>query len=343
MLWPKVAVCIPTCNQAQFLEQSVRSVMQQDYPEVEIWIGDDASTDYTPEVVEALRTGLTSIHYHRHPANVGISANNNWLFAQPKTEFIVRLDSDDLLFPDYFREMVGLLMSYPQAGFAHAAVQEIDEEGKNTRVRRLGGRTEYQPPDEALRRFMSGYRVAANICAFRADMLSSLGYYRAGMNFAEDWDLAIRAAAAGWGNAYSENILASYRVWSRPKPQTLARKIQELEGCARLYDESVEPAFRDRQWSLDPVVKQRQKLALSYSMILDATWLSSLDCEVLASKLRLLGDSIWLSWRMVLLRHGCGELFRWRSKVEVALKDLVKTLFQRLLKKRGAVRLVTSK
>lgn len=95
----KVAICIPTYNQAKYLLESVSSACGQTHPNVEVWVSDDASTDHTPQIMAEL-SHLPQVRYHRHPHNLGIAANNNWLLSQPKTEFIVRLDSDDILSPD---------------------------------------------------------------------------------------------------------------------------------------------------------------------------------------------------------------------------------------------------
>ena len=126
----RVSICIPTYNQAQYLQKSAESACQQTYPDVEVWVSDDASTDETPELMAELCRQFPQIRYHRHSQNLGIAANNNWLLSQPETEFIVRLDSDDLLSPSYVESLLEQLSAYPKAAYAHAAVQEIDRYGK---------------------------------------------------------------------------------------------------------------------------------------------------------------------------------------------------------------------
>ena len=153
------------------------------------------------------------LKYHRQKHNLGISANNNWLLSQPDTSFIVRLDSDDLLHPNYVDKLVQLMTAYPTAGYAHCAVQEIDEHDRPRRTRLLGGRSEFQPAEQALRASAAGYRVAANICMFREEALRALDYYRAEVEYVQDWDLSVRIADQGWGNVYCDEVLADYRMW----------------------------------------------------------------------------------------------------------------------------------
>src|SRR5690606_23416431 len=129
--------------------------------------------------------------------------------------YVVRLDSDDLLRPDYCVKLSALLEENPTAAVAHAAVEEIDEFGRHRRIRRLHRATGFQSGEDALRDGIFGYRVAANICMFRRSALEKTGIlYRPKLKFCEDWDLFLRLADAGWGNVYCNEVLASYRVWT---------------------------------------------------------------------------------------------------------------------------------
>ncbi|NEP29786.1 glycosyltransferase family 2 protein, partial [Moorena sp. SIO3I6] len=74
-----VAICIPTYNQAQYLWESVGSACGQTYPNVEVWVSDDASTDETPEVMAQLCQQFPQVRYYRQPKNLGMAANNNWV------------------------------------------------------------------------------------------------------------------------------------------------------------------------------------------------------------------------------------------------------------------------
>jgi glycosyltransferase involved in cell wall biosynthesis len=106
---PSVAICIPTYNQAQYLPESVGSACRQNYENVEVWVSDDASTDDTPQVMAQLCQQFPQVRYYRQPKNMGIAGNNTWLMSQPTTEFIIRLDSDDVLKPHYVQTLVALL------------------------------------------------------------------------------------------------------------------------------------------------------------------------------------------------------------------------------------------
>lgn len=331
MIESKVAICIPTYNQAKYLADAVSSACQQTYPNVEVWVSDDASTDDTPEIMTNL-CQQGQIIYHRHPHNLGVAANNNWLLSQPQTEFIVRLDSDDLLAPGYVESLLKLLSEHPKAAFAHAAVQEIDAQGKPTRVRHLGGRDRFQTAEDALRASVCGYRVAANICIFRSVVLHQLGVYRPDMNFCEDWDLSVRIADAGWGNVYSPEVLASYRFWVDVGRVRAKRKETELRGMIQLFEESLEPAYDRRGWDTTAILRQRSRLAIAHAIALDSPAFTPAERETLKELLEKLGDSPALQRRIKLLGWGFGSIFRFSNQLQLKLKDSFKQWLSRLRK-----------
>ncbi len=323
---PTVAICLPTYNQGKYLPESVSSASQQDYPGVEVWVSDDASTDDTPSVMEALCQKFPQVRYRRQPANLGISLNNNWLLSQPSTDFIVRLDSDDRVEPSYVATLLALMEKYPAAGYAHASIREIDENGNPRRIRRLGGRGEYQDDAAALRASSTGYRVAANIVMFRREALQALGFYRPGMNFAEDWDLSIRFADAGWGNAYCPEILGSYRVWTDAGNVRPMRKALELRGCVIVHEESLGPAFKRRGWDIGPLQAQRTKLALAHAASLASPIFKPEERAEIEALLIQLGGEKSLRPRIRLINKGWAPFFAYRDALFYRLKDGVKTV-----------------
>lgn len=321
---PRVAVCIPTYNQAQYLVHSVGSACRQTYPNVEVWVSDDESTDETPEVMAQLCQQFPQVHYYRQPQNLGIAGNNTWLLSQPTTDFIVRLDSDDVLMPNYVETLVTLLQQYPQAGYAHNAIQEIDEYGNYRSVARVSRKEEFQNSEEALLAAVAGYRVAANICMFRSKALQELRIYEGRPEFVEDYDLAVRMADAGYGNVYSGEILACYRVWTDVKKARSKRKHLQLKGYIRIFEESFLPAFQRRGWDTKLLEKQRRKLAILHSAYCFLPIYNQAERAEHVALLKKLGDSPLLRLRLFALSLGLAPFFEWQHHTELKLKGVVK-------------------
>jgi len=263
-----VAVCIPTFNQGGYVAAAVESALIQSGLETEVWISDDASTDGTGAELEKFSKN-PRVHIHRQMANTGIACNAGWVISRPQTDYIVRLDSDDLLRPDYCRTLARLLEFYPQAAVAHCAVQEIDSKGARGRVRRLARKSGFQQADEALRSAANGYRVAANICMFRKEALESLSFvFQESLNFCEDWDLFARLAAAGWGNAYSSSVLAEYRVWRDAAGRREQRRAAEILGITHVLGSTLSDAWNKRSWPLEELESARLRFACAQSACL---------------------------------------------------------------------------
>lgn len=326
----KVTICIPTYNQAQYLPLSIASALQQTYNAVEILVADDASTDDTPQVMKQLCKQYPNVTYHRQPTNLGIAENCSWLLAQPETEFIVRLDSDDLLAPHYIERLLPLMEKYTQAGYAHTAVQAIDARGNPGREIHLARFQEYQDAETALRASVSGYRTAANIVMFRRDVLHSLNFYAGRPTFVEDYDLSVRLADAGYGNIYQDEVIASYRTWVDDDKKRIKRKFVQIRGFIRVYNESVSPAFQKRGWSDSIVLKEKQALAKRNAVHCNSNLFTPAERQELSQLLIQLGDSPGLRRRIFLARLGLGFVFEAQSRIVASAKYIAKTGLSRI-------------
>jgi glycosyltransferase involved in cell wall biosynthesis len=323
---PTVAICIPTYNRAEFIGEALRSVMNQDYRPIEVWISDDGSTDDTDAVVKEFIGGPVPVHLYRQPVNCGIAKNNNWVLSQPGAEYIVRLDSDDVLEQGYVSKLLELLQAHPQAGYAHCAVHEIDRSGRSCRVRRLFRSETFEGAEGALRKACRGYRVAANLCMFRARTLREVGYYR-GMDFAEDWDLSVRIADAGWGNVYCDAPLGRYRTWSDESNSRARRKKQELIGIEKVFRESLKKAFERRGWPVAPLHGAMRDFALAHSDCLAWDCFSDEEKRELQSILCRLGESRIVTMKCWMALHGFSPMFRIQRSMTILAKDRVKAVF----------------
>lgn len=105
----KVTIMIPTYNQARFIREAIESALAQTYPNLEIIVGDDASTDDTPEIISSINDPrLMSV---RNSSNLGRAANyKNLLYNYATGDYVVNLDGDDYYTdPDYISEAVKLI------------------------------------------------------------------------------------------------------------------------------------------------------------------------------------------------------------------------------------------
>jgi glycosyltransferase involved in cell wall biosynthesis len=326
-----VAICIPTFNQAKFLPMAVASALAQRYEgPLEVWVGDDASTDETPAVLERLRGDHPQLRVYRQPRNVGIAVNVTSLLRRPRADLIVRLDSDDELAPGFLAALVPAMAAESTAGYGHTAITEIDAAGTTGPERRLARASGFQPAEEALRGSLSGYRTVANVLIFRRTALERLDFYEGRPEFVEDYDLAVRMADAGHGNVYIDKPLALYRVWEDDAGTRGRRKPLQLAGYIRIFEEAIEPAWHGRGWSLRPVRRRRRILAAHHCAHCFGPQYSAAERRNLVELLKRLGDGPALRARLALCRLGFAGLIESAAQARGRLRARAKVTLKRL-------------
>ena len=98
----KVSVAIPAYNQAHFIEQALNSILAQDYPNLEVVVSDNASTDDTPGVMQRYLSD-PRVRYFRNPTNLGMIGNfKKALYEYSTGELALHLDGDDYLTDSHY-------------------------------------------------------------------------------------------------------------------------------------------------------------------------------------------------------------------------------------------------
>jgi glycosyltransferase involved in cell wall biosynthesis len=99
---PCVCIMIPTFNQANFIVKAVESALAQDYPNIDIVIADDCSTDNTAEILQPMLTNST-ISYKKNKVNIGRVANyKKCLQEYAAADWVINLDGDDYYTNNHF-------------------------------------------------------------------------------------------------------------------------------------------------------------------------------------------------------------------------------------------------
>lgn len=107
-MYPKVTIGIPTYNRQVYLKDAVESVIAQDYPNIEIIVSDNHSTDSTEEYIQNLISENPEINivYNRMSENLGAAENWSYCWNHATGEYFLMLSDDDTLLPDAVTAMV---------------------------------------------------------------------------------------------------------------------------------------------------------------------------------------------------------------------------------------------
>ena len=128
MNWPLITICIPAYNPRPFIERSVISALSQDYPNYEVVICDDNTTDGTWDFLKNIKD--PRVRVFRNSVNLGNHGNHNQTVFHAKGEFIKFLHDDDELVDNALSYMVSWLLQYPNIVATVVHTTDIDENSK---------------------------------------------------------------------------------------------------------------------------------------------------------------------------------------------------------------------
>ena len=205
--WPPVAVpvsvIVPAFNEAANIAATVRSLINSQYPRLEVIVVDDGSGDGTSDIVERMR--LPGVRVVRQ-ANAGKPAALNTGIRHARADILVLVDGDTVFQPDTIRRLV--------QGFADPSVGAISGNTKVANRRRLLGRwqhLEYVIGFNLDRRMYDVLRcmptIPGAVGAFRRQVLIDVGGVSAD-TLAEDTDLTMAVLRDGWEVIYDEHAIA---------------------------------------------------------------------------------------------------------------------------------------
>ncbi len=210
-----VSVVTPSYNQARFLEETIRSVLVQDYPDIEYIIIDGGSTDGSVEIIRRYQDRLAA--WVSEPDRGQTDAINKG-FALAHGEILAWLNSDDTYEPGAVAEAVAFLKSHPEVGLVYGDANFINENGQV-----IGRFPAAQTSYTKLRR---GYvHIPQQSAFFRAALWREVGPLDVSFYFAMDYDLWVRLAAKAplvyvprlWANfrlhGNAKTILSDDRCW----------------------------------------------------------------------------------------------------------------------------------
>ena len=111
---PKLTMLTSVQNRERYLDQTIASILAQDFTDFEYIIVDDGSTDATPEILQRWAARDPRIVVERLPHNVGVAQSLNRGLALARGEYIGKQDSDDVCLPSRLRAQVALLDREPE-------------------------------------------------------------------------------------------------------------------------------------------------------------------------------------------------------------------------------------
>ena len=182
---PLVSLVIPTLNQADFILDSLKSIWNQDYPNIEIIIIDGGSTDGTLDIINA---NIHRIQMLVSEPDNGTSDAINKGWRNANGEFIWALSSDDSLANNHvISDLVDQLQRSPDTMFVYGDMRMINHHGKGIGIRRFNDYDVYQLLTDRRHLPWPG-------CLMRRSVLDRIGYFNEELKYSNDLDFFLRLA-----------------------------------------------------------------------------------------------------------------------------------------------------
>ncbi|SHH04327.1 glycosyltransferase family 2 protein [Flavobacterium johnsoniae] len=222
------SVVIPLFNKAAYIENTIRSVLNQTFTDYEIIIVNDGSTDESEAVVRRINDGRIQIFNQK---NQGASVARNLGIEKAKYNYIAFLDADDLWMSNHLETLKHLIQTYPNAGIFASRYQLVFKNGKNYIPK-------FKDTDAGFEGIISDffktslpYPIAtSSSIAIPKYLFEETGYFKPSISSGQDVDMWIRIASK-YPVVLSNKVTASYLHYienSLSKTSILDKKLKDF-------------------------------------------------------------------------------------------------------------------
>ncbi len=223
---PVVSVVTPTYNQAEFLRDTLESVLEQDYPLIEHQVIDDGSTDTTPQILAEYENRL---NVERHE-NRGQTPTINKGWERSTGEILTWLNSDDTFLPGAVSKAVEYFQQHPDVGIVFGDTLFTRPDG--SAIERSPKRAEFDYSDFVLQ---CENPIAQPSAFIRRSVIDDVGLLDPQFYYFMDWDFWLRAGLRH-RITYVPELFSTYRLHKDSKTIAQANKAApELEYMYRKF------------------------------------------------------------------------------------------------------------
>lgn len=224
---PLISVIVPTYNQKKYIRACLESIADQDYPNFEIIVVDDGSTDRTSFMVEKIFSSFKVPSKLFRQTNQGAHAAINQGIHLANGEYIAILNSDDLFYPTRLSDMYHALVGNNRR-FAFSKVRHIDEVGnlhpyQNDYLKNLDIASRF--PTIYFEFLRNNIAVSTGNFLFHRSLYEEIGPFRSFVT-CHDWDYILRVLILE-EPLFVDNILLDYRIHSEGTLQKSLDKVEE--------------------------------------------------------------------------------------------------------------------
>lgn len=224
---PKISIVTPSYNQGRFLERTILSVLNQNYPNLEYIIVDGGSTDDSVAIIK--KYGKYLAYWVSEKDNGQADAIRKG-FRKSTGDILAFFNSDDVYLPGTLHRVAAVFKRNPDTDVVYSNEYLIDEKDKIVGERRL---TPYIPYVSRLGFLYGGFWIYQPASFWTKDLYFGVGEIDASFHLCLDDDLLIRFVLAGAKFRFSREFSTGFRVHGGSKTTTLQHIAQEEHQIIR--------------------------------------------------------------------------------------------------------------
>lgn len=216
---PLASIAVLTYQAAPYIEDCIKGILSQTYPNIELLILDDASMDKTQCIIDSymdrLRQKCVQVEFVKHSVNSGnIPHNCNELIKKCKGDYIKLCGGDDVLSPHFIEEMVEFLEENKDCEVAYCngyVVPDSWHPGRSGKYSQFFDCNYEHPAEGLFERLLYGNLIKAEAIIYRKSVFEKYGYYDETLLY-EDWDMWLRLTINNVQVCYVDKHLVYYRT-----------------------------------------------------------------------------------------------------------------------------------
>lgn len=224
---PLVSVCIPAYNNAGYIKDTIESILNQTYQNLEVIVVDDCSSDNTAEVVASISDERLKLY--RNEKNLGMVGNWNRCLSLATGDFVKLICADDMIDRNAIELEAAAMIQHPSVNLVESDTRLVDVTGKKTgafkRYHKSGVVDGKKVAHKAL--MIQNYFGAPVNNLIRRSILEKIGGFDNAFTYILDFDMWVRFASAG-DIFIIHQLLNSFRVRSDSNTGVLIGEKREL-------------------------------------------------------------------------------------------------------------------
>ena len=190
-----VSVVVPCHNEAKYIEQCIKSIIEQsDYSSIsEIFVVDDGSTDESPQILKQLKLKFNKLKIITTDG-VGISAARNIAIKLSKSEFIAFLDADDYWDKNKLKKQLKAFNYDPSIGLVYGDYWDFSKSDGTDSVLVSVRSFNLSDKDQLTQYFLKDGPILPSTAIYRKEVFFTVGFFNEKLKFAEETELNLRIA-----------------------------------------------------------------------------------------------------------------------------------------------------